>query len=99
MYSQSKDRLESKSVKNSIVTNIARDFNLAPIWAEAYFNQIKSYFLEHADINLSSGRRYTTLLLMTGSRLVNLLSLAVKFPSCLLFTILPKISRSTQNSD
>jgi hypothetical protein len=56
MDSQSKDRLESKSVKNSIVTNISRDFNLAPILAEAYFNQIKSYFLEHADINLSSGQ-------------------------------------------
>ena len=35
------DRLKSKSVKNSIINNIARDFNLTPILAEAYFNQIK----------------------------------------------------------
>lgn len=34
------ERLKSKSVKNSIINNIARDFNLTPIFAEAYFNQI-----------------------------------------------------------
>lgn len=50
------DRLKSKSVKNSIINNIARDFNLTPILAEAYFNQIKDYFLSHADIKLSSGQ-------------------------------------------
>lgn len=49
-------RLQSKSVKNSIVNKIASDFNLTPILAEAYFNQIKDYFIEHADINLSSGQ-------------------------------------------
>lgn len=49
-------RLQSKSVKNSIVNKIASDFNLTPILAEAYFNQIKSYFIEHAEINLSSGQ-------------------------------------------
>lgn len=56
MDQQTKDRLESKTVKNSIVTNISRDFNLTPLLAEAYFNQIKGYFLEHADIKLSSGQ-------------------------------------------
>ena len=56
MDSQTKERLESKTVKNSIVTNISRDFNLTPLLAEAYFNQIKDYFLEHADIKLSSGQ-------------------------------------------
>ena len=49
-------RLHSKSVKNSIVNNIAHDFNLTPILAEAYFNQIKNYFLEHANLELSSGQ-------------------------------------------
>jgi hypothetical protein len=49
-------RLQSKSVKNSIVNKIAADFNLTPILAEAYFNQIKEYFIEHAEINLSSGQ-------------------------------------------
>jgi hypothetical protein len=49
-------RLHSKSVKNAIVNNISHDFNLTPILAEAYFNQIKNYFLEHADFNLASGQ-------------------------------------------
>ena len=49
-------RLQSKSVKNAIINNISTDFNLTPILAEAYFNQIKNYFLEHADINLDSGQ-------------------------------------------
>ncbi|MGE5681851.1 MAG: DUF1670 domain-containing protein [Bacillota bacterium] len=49
------ERLRSKSVQNSIVNNISRDFNLTPILAEAYFNQIKDYFLQHADMKLSSG--------------------------------------------
>jgi hypothetical protein len=48
-------RLKSKSVKQSIVTSIARDFNLTPILAEAYFSQISDYFLRHADVKLSSG--------------------------------------------
>ena len=49
-------RLHSKSVKNAIINNISHDFNLTPILAEAYFNQIKTYFLEHADIELSAGQ-------------------------------------------
>lgn len=49
-------RLHSKSVKNAIINNISHDFNLTPILAEAYFNQIKNYFLEHADIDLASGQ-------------------------------------------
>ena len=50
------DRLKSKSVKNSIINNIARDFNLTPILAEAYFNQIKDYFTEHVQLNLISAQ-------------------------------------------
>jgi len=49
-------RLHSKSVKNAIINNISHDFNLTPILAEAYFNQIKKYFIEHADIDLTSGQ-------------------------------------------
>jgi biotin operon repressor len=56
MENQITKRLESKSVKNSIVNSISRDFNLTPILAEAYFNQIKDYFLQHADVQLSSGQ-------------------------------------------
>jgi hypothetical protein len=51
-------RLNSKSVKNAIINNIARDFNLTPILATAYFNQIKNYFTEHTDLDLSSGQMH-----------------------------------------
>ncbi|MEK6566590.1 MAG: DUF1670 domain-containing protein [Bacteroidota bacterium] len=50
------NRLQSKSVKHSIVSSIARDFNLTPILAEAYFTQISNYFLNHAPVNLGSGQ-------------------------------------------
>jgi hypothetical protein len=50
------DRLTSKSVKQSIITSISKDFNLTPLLAEAYFNQVKDYFLEHADLKLSAGQ-------------------------------------------
>ncbi|MEK9141453.1 MAG: DUF1670 domain-containing protein [Nitrospirota bacterium] len=56
MDAQLAARLQSKSIKNSIINNIARDFNLTPILAEAYFTQIKGYFLAHADVKLSSGQ-------------------------------------------
>jgi len=50
------DRIKSKSVRQSIITQIAKDFNLTPILAEAYFNQIASYFSSHTEIDLSSGQ-------------------------------------------
>lgn len=56
MERNSLERLKSKSVKNAIINNLAKDFNLTPILAEAYFNQIKDYFLEHAEIELNSGQ-------------------------------------------
>lgn len=49
-------RLQSKSVKQSIVSSIARDFNLTPILAEAYFSQISDYFLQHAEVQLGAGQ-------------------------------------------
>ena len=52
------ERLLAKSVKNAIINNIAQDFNLTPILAEAYFSQIRNYFSEHTDLNLSSGQMH-----------------------------------------
>lgn len=49
-------RLQSKSVKQSIISSIARDFNLTPILAEAYFTQISDYFLHHAELDLRPGQ-------------------------------------------
>jgi hypothetical protein len=49
-------RLQSKSVKQSIISSIARDFNLTPILAEAYFSQISNYFLQHAEVQLGAGQ-------------------------------------------
>jgi hypothetical protein len=50
------DRIASKSVQRSIISSLAKDFNLTPILAEAYFNQIKIYFLRHAELDLSVGQ-------------------------------------------
>ena len=52
------DRLKSKSVRDSIIGSIARDFNLTPLLAEAYFSQIKEYFLQHTEIDLASGQMH-----------------------------------------
>ena len=49
-------RLQSKTVKQSIIRNIAKDFNLTPILAEAYFTQISDYFVRHAELTLSTGQ-------------------------------------------
>ncbi len=49
-------RLQSKSVKQSIISRIAKDFNLTPILAEAYFSQISDYFLQHAEVQLGAGQ-------------------------------------------
>jgi len=50
------NRLTAKTVRHSIITNISKDFNLTPLLAEAYFNQIKEYFLHHAEVDLSLGQ-------------------------------------------
>ncbi len=49
-------RLQSKSVKQSIVSTIARDFSLTPVLAEAYFSQISNYFLHYAEVELGAGQ-------------------------------------------
>lgn len=50
------NRLESKTAKAAIIQKIATDFNLMPIIAEAYYQQISSYFAQHAAIQLTSGQ-------------------------------------------
>jgi hypothetical protein len=48
-------RLESKNARSAIVQKLAQDFNLTPIIAEAFYQQIALYFEEHSNISLSSG--------------------------------------------
>ena len=50
------NRLQSKTVKQSIITSIAKDFNLTRILAEAYFSQISDCFLRHAELTLTTGQ-------------------------------------------
>lgn len=50
------DRLKSKSVRQSIIGNLSKDFNLTPILAEAYFSQISEYFLHHAEVSFLPAR-------------------------------------------
>jgi hypothetical protein len=55
-HDQLEKRLASKSVKQSIISRIGKDFNLTPILAEAYFNQVQEYFLAHGQIDLATGQ-------------------------------------------
>jgi len=48
-------RLESKNARSAIVQKLTQDFNLTPIIAEAFYQQIALYFEEHANVSLSSG--------------------------------------------
>ena len=50
-------RIESKNVRAAIIQKISADFNLRfPLVAEAYYKQISSYFVQHADVHLTSGQ-------------------------------------------
>lgn len=49
-------RLKSKNARDAIIQRISEDFNLMPIIAEAYFNQVSSYFQQYANIELRSGQ-------------------------------------------
>lgn len=51
-------RLASKSAKQSIIGRLGKDFNLTPILAEAYFNQVQEYFLAHGQIELTTGQMH-----------------------------------------
>jgi hypothetical protein len=48
-------RLTSKDARSAIIHKLSSDFNLTPIIAEAYYQQVSQYFTEHANISLSSG--------------------------------------------
>ena len=50
------NRLESKNARAAIIQKISEDFNLMPIVAEAYYKQISTYFVQHADVKLTSGQ-------------------------------------------
>ena len=50
------NRLQSKTARSAIIQKISSDFNLMPIIAEAYYQQIASYFAQHAEIELTSGQ-------------------------------------------
>jgi len=75
-------RLKSKSVRQSIISSIARDFNLTPILAEAYFSQISDYFLQHAEVKLSSGQ-FQYLAVDENEPAGKPLALCKKVPVCL----------------
>lgn len=49
-------RLESKTAKAAIIQKIASDFNLNPIIAQAYYQQINTYFQQHAHVQLTTGQ-------------------------------------------
>ena len=49
-------RIESKNARAAIIQKISADFNLMPLVAEAYYKQISSYFVQHADVHLTSGQ-------------------------------------------
>ena len=49
-------RIESKNARAAIIQKISADFNLMPLIAEAYYNQISDYFAQHADVQLTSGQ-------------------------------------------
>lgn len=55
-HEQLQKRLASKSVRQSIIMKLGHDFNLTPILAEAYFNQVQEYFLAHGQIDLTTGQ-------------------------------------------
>jgi hypothetical protein len=48
-------RLHSKTARDSIIQQIAADFNLSPIFAETYFQQFTNYFKEFSDVKISTG--------------------------------------------
>lgn len=47
-------RLEPKNTKNAIIQKPAKNFNLTPIIAGAYYQQVSISFHEHSNISLSS---------------------------------------------
>jgi len=51
-------RLFEKNPRDAIVKQIQEDFNLAPLIAKAYFEQIEKYFSEHTDLTFKTGKTF-----------------------------------------
>ena len=49
-------RLDSKNARAATIQKISVDFNLMSIVAETYYQQISTYFDQHADVHLTSGQ-------------------------------------------
>ena len=56
MKSDDIERLKSKNHREAIIQNICRDFNMSPIIARAYYQQMEKYFDEHLVSRLSPGQ-------------------------------------------
>ena len=55
-------RLAAKNSESAIITRICEDFNLTPVLARAYYEQMAKYFAEYGQVAIlanlgSSGRR------------------------------------------
>jgi predicted solute-binding protein len=50
-------RLESKTARNAIIQQLAHDFTLTPIIAEAYYQQFDQHYREHTNISLRRRNR------------------------------------------
>ena len=51
-------RLFEKNPRDAIIKQIQEDFNLAPLIAKAYFEQIERYFSEHTDLTFKTGKTF-----------------------------------------
>jgi len=51
-------RLFEKNPRDAIIKQIQEDFNLAPLIAKAYFEQIERYFSQHTDLTFKTGKTF-----------------------------------------
>ena len=51
-------RLFEKNPRDAIIKKIQEDFNLAPLIAKAYFEQIERYFSEHTDLTFKTDKTF-----------------------------------------
>lgn len=50
------ERLKTKNHQEAIIQNICQDFNMSPIIARAYYQQMEKYFEEHLQARLKAGQ-------------------------------------------
>ena len=48
-------RLAAKNSESAIITRICEDFNLTPVLARAYYEQMAKYFAEYGQVATSAG--------------------------------------------